>query len=295
MFEETAAGGHVKTVVVDTKHGPVPVDTGFIVYNEHTYPRFVGLLAELGVETQPQRHVARVGLPSLRDRVQLPRREGVLRRPVDARAARALAHVRGHRALLPRCAGELDAPGADRATLGEWLDERGYGRGFRDHFLVPVTSAVWSTGAGRILEFPVDYLLHFLDNHGLIGLGRSLQWRVITGGSHQYVERIVDTLGRARSAPAAPCRPSCATRSASRFAQRTVAGSVRCRRHGHARRRGAPPAARRGRARARGLGAFEYRRTRSSSTRTSASCRPAVAHGARGTSTGRIAGNPARR
>jgi predicted NAD/FAD-binding protein len=88
----------------------------------------------------------------------------------------------------------IDSEVKSRATLGDYLEDRRFGKGFRNHFIVPITAAVWSTAPERVLEFPVDYLLHFLDNHGLIGYPSKVKWRVVKGGSAEYVKRIVATL-----------------------------------------------------------------------------------------------------
>jgi len=189
-------GGHTHTIEVDTARGRVPVDTGFIVYNEPNYPLFTALLRHLEVTTRPTDMSFSVSVDGGRLEyagTDLNTLFTQRRRLVDRRFLRMLADV----VRFNRTARRLVREGCSPMTLGTFLDEQRYGQPFRDHYLLPMTAAIWSCPTRAMLDFPLESLLRFLSNHGLIDLFGRPQWRTVAGGSHEYVRKMLATLAPA--------------------------------------------------------------------------------------------------
>jgi predicted NAD/FAD-binding protein len=183
-------GGHTHTVEVDVGGERHAVDTGFIVYNERTYPNFTRLLEQLRVETQPSD--MSFGFACERTGLEWGSRgiRGVLAQPGNLLRApfrRMLRDVhrfnRESRALL-----ELDG---EKVTLGDYLCGAGYSTEFVNQFVVPMGAAIWSTVPEKFLRMPATTFVRFFDNHGLLEARPSLPWRVVRGGSSRYVEKLV--------------------------------------------------------------------------------------------------------
>ena len=191
VFESGAhVGGHTNTVDVYENGREYAVDTGFIVFNDRTYPNFIRLLDEIGQESQPSEMSFSVqakdsgieysgsSLNSL-----FAQRRNILRLQFY-RMIRDILRF-NQSALASVC--EL----AESETLENYVFENGYSQGFVDHYLVPMAAAIWSAEPRSVLDMPVKFLVQFFDNHGLLQIRDRPVWRVIKGGSRQYVSRLV--------------------------------------------------------------------------------------------------------
>lgn len=191
LFEaQSYIGGHTHTIDVKRDSGDYAVDTGFIVFNETTYPNFCKILEQLGVASQPTS--MSFAVRSLADDLEYngdslatffaqPRN---LFKPTIYRLLWDM--VRFNRQL-----GEVVAGVEDDRSLVSFLEAEGYSRDFLHYFILPMTSALWSAPPEEAKSFPIALFARFFRNHGILNLRNRLQWRVITGGSARYVERLV--------------------------------------------------------------------------------------------------------
>lgn len=183
-------GGHTHTVEVVEGDRRIPVDTGFIVYNDWTYPNFIKLLDRLGVATQP----SDMSFSVQDERSGLEYNGNSLTTLFAQR--RNLFNPRFYRMLRDilrfyRQSRQLaDDPAADNLTIGEYVRRGRYSREFIEQHLVPIGASIWSADPQQFDAFPARYLVRFFLNHGMLNVFKRPRWRVIAGGSRSYVDRL---------------------------------------------------------------------------------------------------------
>ena len=186
------AGGHSNTISVREENRFVPIDTGFMVFNEVTYPNLTRLFRELNVAVKPTK--MSFSVQHLPTNLEF--------------CGTSLNHIFGQRKNLfrPRfwkmilqtnrfnieAIEALTSPQFQHYTLGEYVREKKYGADFLNFYLVPMSSAVWSTPPELMLEFPAVALLRFFHNHGFLGLHTQHPWFTVVNGAKSYVEKIIE-------------------------------------------------------------------------------------------------------
>lgn len=188
---DSRIGGHSYTVTVPEGDGEVNFDAGFMVYNEVTYPHLSRLFKELDVPTKSTSmsfsvHHGPSGLEW--NGADLNTLFAQRKNLFNLRHWKFLVQLNrfNKEAIIA-----LDEPEWQSMTLSEYVKERGYGIDFLERYLIPMSSAVWSTPPEKMLQFPAVTLLRFWHNHGFLGLATQHPWRTVCGGSQAYVERVI--------------------------------------------------------------------------------------------------------
>ncbi len=191
LFEQNDyAGGHTNTITVEEEGRAVPIDTGFMVFNRVTYPNLTRLFRELEVETKP----TTMSFSVQHTPTGLEYNGGSLNLLFGQR--RNLLRPRFWRMLMAINRFNADAvPALSEEkwaghSLRDYVAERGYGEDMLQHYLVPMSSAVWSTPPELMLDFPAMTLLRFWHNHGFLGLHTQHPWFTVVNGAKSYVQKI---------------------------------------------------------------------------------------------------------
>jgi predicted NAD/FAD-binding protein len=191
LYEKDAhIGGHANTVTVQEDGAEVPIDTGFMTFNHVTYPHLTRLFRELDVETQPssmsfsvQHRPSKLEFSGSSLNHLFSQRRNLL----NARFWKMLLTINR---FNEEAISSLNSSRFETTSLGEYIEQRGYGSQFRDYYLMPMSCAVWSTPPEQMLEFPAATLLRFFHNHGFLGLHTQHPWRTVTGGARRYVQKL---------------------------------------------------------------------------------------------------------
>lgn len=191
VFErEGRVGGHSNTVSVEGTDGPIPVDTGFIVYNEPNYPNLVALFDHLGVPTKDSdmSFAASIDDGAFEYSSDVP--WGFLAQKRNLLRPRFWRMTCDIRRFYGEAAAIVSRPDLTTVTLGEYLDTAGYSHAFVHDHLLPMAAAIWSTSTDDMRAHPLAAFIRFWDNHGLLNLAERPAWRTVAGGSLEYIRRL---------------------------------------------------------------------------------------------------------
>ena len=189
VFEaDDRIGGHTATVDVKLGTRRYAIDTGFIVFNDWTYPNFIALMDELGVTSKPTSMGFSVNEEASGLEYSGSSLDTLFAQRSNLLSWSFLSMVRGILRFNKEAIAELEAGSLTQdETLGSYLDRRGYSEAFKRQYLVAMGSAIWSADCDTIMEFPVSFFVRFFKNHGLLSVKNRPQWRVIEGGSREYL------------------------------------------------------------------------------------------------------------
>jgi uncharacterized protein len=195
LFEAAATlGGHTNTVDVTLDGHTHGVDTGFLVYNDRTYPNLIRLFSHLGVVNAPSEMSFSVKIGAGELEWAGTNLASVFAQPANLASPRFLRMLKDL-VRFNRHATRLAASGETlRGTLGEFLDEHRYGPELRSLYLVPMAACIWSTPSTQIGRFPLQTFLTFCHNHGLLAVTNRPQWRTVVGGAREYVKKLASSL-----------------------------------------------------------------------------------------------------
>lgn len=180
------SGGHTHThdIALGGRHWAI--DTGFIVFNDWTYPNFIALLDELGVKSQPSTMSFSVRCEKSGLEYNGATLNTLFAQRRNLFSPKFYGMIRDILRFNREAPGFL-AAGGDAASLGDYLSGHGYRREFREHYIIPMGAAIWSAAPSDMLDFPARYFIRFFHNHGMLSVDDRPQWRVIRGGSRSYV------------------------------------------------------------------------------------------------------------
>ncbi|WP_246164983.1 NAD(P)/FAD-dependent oxidoreductase [Pigmentiphaga aceris] len=187
-------GGHTRTVDVTVEGKTVPVDTGFLVFNDRTYPNLIALFKELGVASLETDMSFGVTLDGGRFEWAGTNLDTVFAQRRRLLSPTFYLMLRDILRFNRNAHANLQAALVSDITLGQLLDQGGYSQVFRDAYLLPMAAAIWSSPTGDILRFPAATFLRFCINHALLQVNDRPKWRSVANGGRNYVERIAATL-----------------------------------------------------------------------------------------------------